>query len=475
MRKLGSGLRIMGGIFILFFGCRIGVLQAANPPEENSQEIAMAEARAAGNASPAQAEVQEKVDDVELLKGELEAIAESAAQANQRLAKLEKDAAANKKDADAKFKQLGSFTFGGDIRARIEPFFQEGAADRVRERLRLRFNVTGKISDEFNVGFSLASGSLDDPISTNQTMTGFFNRKNVGIDKAFISYSPKALKYLKLDAGKFSFPWYRTGLTFDSDVNPEGFAQTLAFDLKSKVLKNITVVGFQLPFNEVSGGPDSFIYGGQVQAQFQMGSKTKLGLYLAGMDIDRADPIAVAIAGGSLKPSLSNSNTYRYSSSGAVVGYQTGFAYLDAIMKLDIEAHPRFPIAILFDFVNNMRGPRERSGYWAEMTVGKQKEAKDFQFGYSFIRIEKDAVIGAWNESDLRSSTNVLNHKLNFAYMVHSKVTAQYTAWIGRLANPRANTSLVPSGVRAACTGSDVSNCRDPYLKRMQFDVVYKF
>jgi len=144
-------------------------------------------------------------------------------------------------------------------------------------------------------------------------------------------------------------------------------------------------------------------------------------------------------------------------------------------MKLDIEAHPRFPIAILFDFGNNMRGPRERSGYWAEMTVGKQKEAKDFQFGYSFIRIEKDAVIGAWNESDLRSSTNVLNHKLNFAYMVHSKVTAQYTAWIGRLANPRANTSLVPSGVRAACTGSDVSNCRDPYLKRMQFDVIYKF
>jgi hypothetical protein len=196
----------MGGILILFFGCRIGTLQAANAPEEKSQEIAMAEARAASNASPAQAEGQEKVDDVELLKGELEAIAESAAQANQRLAKLEKEAAANKKDADAKFKQLGSFTFSGDIRARIEPYFQEGAADRVRERFRLRFNLTGKISDEFNVGFSLATGSLDDPVSTNQTMTGFFNRKNIGIDKAFISYAPKALKYLKLDAGKFSYP-----------------------------------------------------------------------------------------------------------------------------------------------------------------------------------------------------------------------------------------------------------------------------
>jgi len=468
MKKSKTALGVWGCVLIWLFGVWITPVKASDSADNERTT-------AASGLAAAVSEDQEKVDDVELLKGELEAIAESAAQANQRLAKLEKDAAANKKDADGKFKQLGNFTFSGDIRARIEPFFQEGAEDRVRERFRLRFNVTGKISDEFNVGFSLATGSLDDPVSTNQTMTGFFNRKNFGVDKAFISYKPKALKYLKLDAGKFAYPWYRTGLTFDSDVNPEGFAQTLAFDLKSKVLKNITVVGFQLPFNEVSGGPDSFIYGGQIQAQFQMGSKTKLGLYLAGMDIDRADPMAVAIAGGSLKPSLSNSNTYRTNSSGAVVGYKTGFAYLDAIMKLDIETHPRFPVAILFDFVNNMRGPRERSGYWAEMTVGKQKDAKDVQFGYSFIRIEKDAVIGAWNESDLRSATNVRNHKLSFAYMVHPKVTAQYTAWIGKLANPRDNTSLVPSGVRAACTGSDVSSCRDPYLKRMQFDVIYKF
>ena len=423
----------------------------------------------------ATADGQEKVNDLELIKGELEAVADSAAQANQRLTKIKSDTAAQKKEADGKLKQLGIFTFGGDMRARLEPFFQEGAQDRHRQRFRLRFNVTGKTSDEFTIGFGLATGSLDDPVSTNQTMTGFLNRKNFGVDKAYISYKPKFFNNLKLDAGKFAYPWYRTGLTFDGDVNPEGFAQTLSFDLKSPVLTNITVVGFQLPFNEVSSGPDSFVYGGQIQAQFRMGSKARLGLYIAGMDIDRADPIAVALAGGSLKPSLSNSNTYRYNSSGAVVGYATKFAYLDAIMKLDLDTHPRFPIAVLFDFVNNMRGSQERSGYWAELTIGKQKEAKDAQFGYSFIRIEKDAVIGAWNESDLRSSTNIRNHRLNFSYMFHSKVTGQFTAWIGKLANPRDNVSLIPSGIRGACTGADVSNCDDSYLKRLQFDVIYKF
>ena len=157
-------------------------------------------------AEPASPTVQEKVDDVELIKGELEAVADSAAQANQRLTKIETDTAANKKETDAKGKQLGNFNFSGDIRARVETFFQEGAETGTRERFRLRFNVTGKISDEFSGGFSLATGSLDDPVSTNQTLTGFFNRKNFGVDKAYITYKPKYATFLKLDAGKFAIP-----------------------------------------------------------------------------------------------------------------------------------------------------------------------------------------------------------------------------------------------------------------------------
>jgi len=186
----------------------------------------------------------------------------------------------------------------------------------------------------------------------------------------------------------------------------------------------------------------------------------------------------VAAAGrvaGTLVGSLNNSNSLRRNTSGTVVGYESKFAYLDAIVRLELDTHPKFPTTILFDFVNNVRGPKERSGYWAELTVGRQKEAKDLQFNYTFARIEKDAVIAAFNESDLRSSTNVLQNKLQIAYMFHNNVTGQFTAWIGKLANPLFNTDLVPAGVRAACIGSDVSNCRDPWLKRLQFDIIYKF
>lgn len=402
-------------------------------------------------------ESQAKMNDVDIVKGELEAVADSTAQANDRLSKVEKELADYKKANDAKVKQVGNFNFSGDVRVRYEGFFQEGVATRNRERIRLRFNVTGKLSDEFSGGFSLATGTLDDPVSTNQTMTGSLNRKNIGIDKAYITYQPNfAKKVLKLDAGKFAFPWYRTGLTFDGDVNPEGFAQTLSFNTKSNVLKNITIVGFQLPFSEVSGGPDSFIFGGQGQVVFQLGPKVRLSFYEAGVHFENPDVIATSQFGSSpsLKPSLSNTNTLRYGTNNAVLGYANGFTYLDTIIKLEADVHPRFPITMQFDYVKNMQISKESKGYWVDFMIGKTKEAKDVQFGYSYIKLEKDAVIGALSESDLRAATNVENHRLQFAYLFAKNVTGQFTGWFGKKA---------------------IATPEDKMLKRLQFDIIYKF
>jgi hypothetical protein len=430
----------------------------------------------------------------ELIQGQLEAVADSTAQANARVSKLESDFKDASKKSDGYGKQLGNFNFSGDVRVRYEPWFQEGNPIRQRERLRVRLNIKGKITDEISGGVSFATGSLDDPVSTNQTMTGFFNRKNFAIDRAFVTYKPKKIKQLTLDFGKFQYPWHRTPLTFDNDVNPEGFAQTLSFDLKTRGLKNITVVGLQLPFNELSGGfrtgtgapftpdpakpaYDSFLLGGQVQLKFILSDKAKLGLYAAGLNFNRSDPIALAL-GSSLNPSLANSNTLRYASNGStVLGYLYHFAYLDLIGQLDYQLSPKWPVTAFLDFVNNTRGPvgENRRGFWAEATFGQTKNLKDVQFGYRFIDIGKDAVISAFNESDIRSGTNVRNHAFLFGYQMHKNATLQWTYWYGHLKNPLLNSSLVPAGVRSNCTSTPATGCRDPWLSRMQFDLIYKF
>lgn len=454
----------------------LGEVASAMPGVPPSREELIAGAGAlSARANPVRQD-QVRAPEVELMKGELKAVAEGASQTNQRLAKLETTVSDAEKKNAARVKGLGNFNFSGDLRFRYEPFFQEGNPTRQRERMRARLNITGKITDEVSGGLSVASGTLDDVNSTNQSLTGFFTRKTIGFDKYYLTYKPKWAKPLTLQAGKATYPWFRTPLTFDNDVNPEGLSQTLSFDLKSPGLKNITVVGFQLPFNEVGSGYDSFIFGGQIQARFKATDRTSFAIYASGVNFNRADPIAAAIGAGTLRPSLANSNTFITNSSGTVTGYASKFAYLDLISVVDYKLSARWPMTLTFNFVNNTRAAtQERSAYMADITFGQLKEAKDIQFGYSYWWVEKDAVIGAFNESDLRSSTNVKNHRLLLGYQGFNNVTFQWTTWLGKLDDPFQNTSLVPSGIRSNCTTVPFTNCHDSLLTRMQFDFIYKF
>ena len=118
---------------------------------------------------------------------------------------------------------LGRVRFSGDVRVRGEDFFQDGVPTRNRARIRVRFGVEGKLSEDFVGGFALATGSLGDPTTTNESFTNFFDRKTIGLDRGYITFNPARARWLSLTGGKFSYPWYRTSLTMDPDINPEGF------------------------------------------------------------------------------------------------------------------------------------------------------------------------------------------------------------------------------------------------------------
>src|SRR6266852_3651835 len=145
---------------------------------------------------------------------------------------------------------LGRFRWTGDVRVRGESYFQKYSGcticnDRNRARVRVRFGFEGKLNDDFNAGVSLATGTLGDPTATNETLTNNFDRKTIGLDRAFVTYSPSYFKALQLTGGKFVYPWIRTGMTFDPDLNPEGFSEKLSFDLHNPIVKNLTAGVYQ--------------------------------------------------------------------------------------------------------------------------------------------------------------------------------------------------------------------------------------
>jgi Putative porin len=176
---------------------------------------------------------------------------------------------------------VGRFRFGGDVRVRGDSIFQDcpTCLDRNRARLRVRFGFDGKLNEDFIGGFYLATGSLGDSNSTNETLTNFFDRKTIGLDRGYITYQPVAHRWLQLTGGKFAYSWQRTSVTFDPDLNPEGFDEKLSFDLSVPVVKNFTVQGIQLLYNENNNskfltGHDSFAVGGQVSGKFDLGFMT---------------------------------------------------------------------------------------------------------------------------------------------------------------------------------------------------------
>ena len=212
---------------------------------------------------------------------------------------------------ESRLKNFGPFQFSGDIRLRGEPFLggpADRSQDRDRARYRVRFNIVAKLNDDISGGITLASGDINDPTTTNQTITGFYSRKTIAIDKAYVNYNPHEFKNLTLIGGKFGYPWYNTELTWDKDLNPEGFAQTLVFNPDIPVLKRIAFVGFELPFAEVAGVSlndksivQSVTYGGQIQTTWQLAHWLKFGAFTGFYNFHNADPIALALAKASAK------------------------------------------------------------------------------------------------------------------------------------------------------------------------------
>lgn len=400
--------------------------------------------------------------EVERPSNALEALAEQDRELQAKVNQLGLELKQTDESLFEKLRGLGNFDFSGDIRLRYEPFFGGTLSqNRHRERIRLRFNALATLSNELTGGFSLASNDERNPISSNQTLTDFFKRKPINIDRAFVQYKPNWFKPLALTGGKFPIPWYRTEMTFDNNLNPEGFSQVLSFDINNSALTRLKFVGFELPFHERRNFDDSFLFGGQVQTYWKFGASMNFAAYAGFYEWHRADPVLAAQVADTLSGN-SNTNTAAPGN-----GFASKFGLLDLIGRLDINTgSSRWPLMLQLDFVNNTRAcanvalttcnSRDRSGWWAEGQLGRTSELHDIKFGYTFIRIEREAVLAAFNFSDLRQSTNVVTHRLNFGYQAYRNVTLNYTLLVGRAL-------------------TTVSSPTEPWLKRMQFDAVYKF
>jgi hypothetical protein len=164
-----------------------------------------------------------------------------------------------------------------------------------------------------------------------------------------------------------------------------------------------------------------------------------------------------------------NRNTNATIGTGTNIRYASKFLYADFIADAGVKTWwEKYPLHLTLDLLDNPRAASDHNhALWAEAAVGNSKDKHDLQFGYAFGRIEQDAVIASFNESEMRAPTNILQHKLYLMWLPQKNTTLSFTDWIGRTLDRNLQNAAVPPTLPAGQ--------QDPYLNRMQFDVIYKF
>jgi hypothetical protein len=219
-------------------------------------------------------------------------------------------------------------------------------------------------------------------------------------------------------------------------------------------------------------------------------------------------PIPVTTPPASLANGMTNATRIFGTGSKKTRGYLSRFTYSDLIVDNVITTpwwNKRLPIHIQGEYEKNLQAATNRDAMAVGVfEVGQQKEKHDFLFGYNFNNTNQDAVISSFAESDNRAPTNVINHRIYAAWAPAKNITMQWTWFHGRVQdatlNCNGNTVIPASGcsnlvsplgtpgsiiglqqnalIGFPLTGFGAFNpqtMKDPWLNRMQFDVIYKF
>lgn len=260
------------------------------------------------------------------------------------------------------------------------------------------------------------------------------------------------------------------------------------------------------------GGRDLALYGEQLQAKFKFGDDALLTLSLADHYYSGTQfispvqlfgsnlliPITITIPATATTPAQTvttqASIPREFFTSGSNIGLSSatnnainrdgrlssGFNLVDIIGRVDLFSKKKFPVMLLFDYVKNTKVQdviiaganganvflpnKEDSGYWAEFQMGKTKNRGDWLVDYTFLRIEKDAVLSPFNYSDLFQQTDVRAHRFMFNYAIDPKVIFSVTTVFTQRANGF-------NGV----FGNTPAGSLNGFTKRFHFDTIFRF
>ncbi len=390
-------------------------------------------------------------------------------------------------------------TVFGDMRVRHEGFYHQPHVDRQdvtarnRERIRARLGVRVAFSDELSATIRGASGDPNNPVSTNETLTGAFTRKRFNLDWAFLTFAPGQTFGIRpgaasITAGKFPNPIFRVGeLVFDDDLALEGASETFQLlDKPMGVLDQVKIHGLQWTFSEIANKQDGWMFGGQVNPSLHFGN-VQLEAGLGQFWWLNPDQIAEAlsknttaftasgspVANSNLNSTLINTNMLitkiiqpptttpgkKPAAFTAITGYQSGFNQSDASLAATIpHVVAAQPLRLFTDYVYNWDAATDDAHGWqAGARLGQTKVRGDWSlYGY-YEHLGQEAAISSFTYDDFGlGGTNVEGTVVGIDYQLLNPLTISARSHFTNFINRPAGTT-------------------NPTLTRFQLDALVKF
>ncbi|WP_226505106.1 putative porin [Pseudomonas sp. MWU16-30317] len=300
----------------------------------------------------------------------------------------------------------------GDVRVRQENIDQDHGSsssdgDRIadRQRIRARLGVYSEINPQVDAGIRVATGGSNDTRSTNQDLNGNFSKKSLWLDLGYLDWHPTAVPNLHLIGGKMNQPWVSMGdVIWDSDINPEGVAATYKLPL-SKDASLFGSLGYYTLTDNVDGegyqyNHDLSLYAGQLGGKFNLGNA--VGVTVGGSlytynNEDNNGTVAANTALSRNGNSVANED----------------FRLWEGFGQLDIKNLP-IPLAIYGQYVKNSQAVDSDDKAYL---VGVKTKLGDFSLDYNYRRVENNAVVGAFTDSDFGNGyTGAHGSKIKLGY-----------------------------------------------------------
>lgn len=281
----------------------------------------------------------------------------------------------------------------GDVRFRNEDIRQTDKSPNFRWRIRARLAVDVGLNEAWSATIGLSTGS-NDPVSTNQTLTSGFSRKQINTDLAYVDFHPTQVPGMNADAGKMRFPFEtadKTQLLWDNDLTPEGIALKYKHKAGEKAAIFMNAAGFYITDND----PDNEQWMAGGQAGFNVKGSDKMNL-LAGAGYFSFQRIKGQT--GIFDAAKFFGNTTTMVGSTKVFGAK--FEEFEALGILDLKVNDKASFRFAGDYVNNTGADSLNTGYLVSGSLNCGKDKGSVKLAVNYRKLESDAVIGAFTYSD---------------------------------------------------------------------------